>query len=134
MAFINGGVNEEETDDLMLHYFAKRNGRERFGSWRLGRTSRRAALAPGRDAWPARRAAPAGGAPGVGLTLQGRRGREVTAWLPRRRRVSRRRGSGSQMAERGWPGSWRVAASAPGSGWEARGEREWEGSVQDGGG
>jgi hypothetical protein len=29
------------------------------------------ALAPGRDAWPARRAAPAGGAPGVGLALQG---------------------------------------------------------------
>jgi hypothetical protein len=43
------------------------------------------------------------------LGTAGGRGREVaagrSAWLPGSRRVSRRRGSGSRMAERGWPGS-----------------------------
>jgi hypothetical protein len=38
MAFINGGVNEEENRRFDAPLLAKRNGRERFGSWRLGRT------------------------------------------------------------------------------------------------
>jgi hypothetical protein len=61
MAFINGGVNEEDTDDLMLLYFAKRNGRECFGSWRLGRASRRAARLRFLARVPGRRGSRCGG-------------------------------------------------------------------------